>query len=278
MFLIIFDHTLSCTNSLSEQLQDRKAGLAKRAELVLATIETLQEYRTEKSWNQLLAYAKSVADVKGIKCNENSDKQVQRLPRRLQDDVVVLESTGYRNSTNSGEDYKIEVYYPVVDRFIAEMECRFSSNNLGVMKAIQACSPTSKDFLNPDCLAPLVEYYNLNKDLVRMEAVLARRSLKNDVTSLSDVIRELYPLKNAFPCLINVLQIALTIGISTAECERSFSSLKRIKTYLRTKMSNDRLSNLARLAIEKQLSKQISLENIIQEFAAQDNNRQITLR
>ena len=191
--------------------------------------------------------------------------------------MVVLESTGYRNSTNSGEDYTIEVYYPVVDRFIAEMERRFSSNNLEVMKPIQACSPTSKDFLNPDCLTPLVEYYNLNKDLVRMEAVLAHRSLKNDVTSLSHVIRELYPLKNAFPCLINVLQIALTIGISTAECERSFSSLKRIKTYLWTKMSNDQLSNLASLAIEKQLSKQISLENIIQEFAAQDNNRQITL-
>ena len=111
-----------------------------------------------------------------------------------------------------------------------------------------------------------------------MEAVLARRSLKNDVTSLSDVIRELYPLKNAFLCLINVLQIALTIGISTAECEQSFLSLKRIKTYLRTKMSNDRLSNLASLAIEKQLSKQISLENIIQEFVTQDNNRRITLR
>ena len=74
MFLIIFDRILSCTNSLSEQLQDRKADLAKAAELVLATIETLQEFHTEKSWNQLLAYAKSVADVKGIKCNENSDK------------------------------------------------------------------------------------------------------------------------------------------------------------------------------------------------------------
>jgi len=44
----VFDCLLSCTNSLSEQLQDRKANLAKTAELLLATIETLQEFFTEK--------------------------------------------------------------------------------------------------------------------------------------------------------------------------------------------------------------------------------------
>ena len=54
MYLIIFDRILSCSNSLSEQLQDRKVDLARAAELVVATIETLQEFRTEKSWNQLL--------------------------------------------------------------------------------------------------------------------------------------------------------------------------------------------------------------------------------
>jgi len=95
---------------------------------------------------------------------------VQRLPRRLQDDVVVLESIGYRNS---GEDYKIDVYYPVIGAF-TEMQQRFSFHNIAIMKVIQACSQTSKNFLNPDCLTLLVEIYNLNKDLVKMKAVLAR--------------------------------------------------------------------------------------------------------
>ena len=38
---------------------------------------------------------------------------------------------------------------------------------------------------------------------------------------------------------------AMTLGVSTAMAERSFSSLRRIKTYLRSTMTNDRLSNLA---------------------------------
>ena len=86
----------------------------------------------------------------------------------------MLEYTGQRNSSNSDEEYKTDVYYPVIDAFISEMHHRFSSNNIEIMKAIQACSPTSKNFLDPDYLAPLVEFYNLDKNLVRMEAILAR--------------------------------------------------------------------------------------------------------
>ena len=100
-----------------------------------------------------------------------------------------------------------------------------------------------------------------------METVLAKRALKDkDMTSLNYVIHEVYQLKAAFPSLLKLLQITQTIAVSTAECQRSFSALKRIKTYLRSTMSNDRLSNLAILSIEKDLSKNISLE-VVEEFS-----------
>lgn len=62
LFLVIFDHILSCTtcNSVSEQLQDRKVNISRAADLVLATTETLQEFRQEKSWGHLYNYAKTV--------------------------------------------------------------------------------------------------------------------------------------------------------------------------------------------------------------------------
>ena len=46
------------------------------------------------------------------------------------------------------------------------------------------------------------------------------------------------------------LQILLTIAVSIASCERSFSKLKIILSYLRASMGQDRLSNLALLSIE----------------------------
>ena len=70
-----------------------------------------------------------------------------------------------------------------------------------------------------------------------------------DIQEISDVIIELAPLKAAFPVLVRVLQISMTISVSSAKCERSFSTLKRIKTYLRSSMSEQRLTDLAVLSI-----------------------------
>jgi cysteinyl-tRNA synthetase len=50
---------------------------------------------------------------------------------------------------------------------------------------------------------------------------------------------------------MKLLKIIITISMSTAESERCFSTLKRIKTFLRNTMHQDRLSTLAMLTIEK---------------------------
>ena len=66
--------------------------------------------------------------------------------------------------------------------------------------------------------------------------------------------------------------------MTSAECERSFSSLKRIKTRLRTTMGEERLSDLAVLSIERECaSKFVDYEEVITEFASVDKNRRIVL-
>jgi hypothetical protein len=60
------------------------------------------------------------------------------------------------------------------------------------------------------------------------------------------------------------LRILLTLPLTVASGERSFSKLKLIHTYLRTTMTNDRLSELA---IEHQLGEELNLEKIVNDFA-----------
>ena len=71
--------------------------------------------------------------------------------------------------------------------------------------------------------------------------------------------------------------ISMTIVVSTAHRERSFSALKHIKTYVRASFGEERLQNLSILAIEKKLASELSLDVVIDIFACEDKNRRILL-
>jgi len=78
-----------------------------------------------------------------------------------------------------------------------------------------------------------------------------------------------------FPELFKLLNLIITISPTTASAERSFSSMKRIKTFLRNKMAQDRLSNLALISIENNLFKKLKssynfFENVIDIFCKKE--------
>ncbi|XP_073337216.1 zinc finger MYM-type protein 1-like [Pagrus major] len=62
-------------------------------------------------------------------------------------------------------------------------------------------------------------------------------------------------LQDTFSETVALLKIIITTPMTTAESERCFSTLKRIKTFLRNTMSQDRLNALAMLSMEKKLVK-----------------------
>ena len=162
---------------------------------------------------------------------------------------------------------------------INEIHKRFDHKNVALMKAVHSCNPSSSSFLEIENILPLAEAYNFfDKTLLGMECTLASRTLADkELETINDVLLEIAPLKSAFPNLVKLLQLALTIVVSTAECERSFSALKRIKSYLRSTMSEERLINLATLSIERRLADSLSLDEVINKFAATDKNRRIVL-
>lgn len=54
-----------------------------------------------------------------------------------------------------------------------------------------------------------------------------------------------YTLQDFYHNLEVALRIFLTIPVTTATCERSFSKLKIIKNYLRSTMNQNRLTSMA---------------------------------
>lgn len=70
-----------------------------------------------------------------------------------------------------------------------------------------------------------------------------------------------------FPNISIALRILLTLPVSVASGERTFSKLKIIKNYLRSTMVQDRLNDLAIIAIESEILDSLKIEQTVSEFA-----------
>ena len=58
-------------------------------------------------------------------------------------------SIGSRESASCEQEYKVAVFFPVLDAVISQISRRFDQKNINVMHAIQAISPKSDKFLPP---------------------------------------------------------------------------------------------------------------------------------
>lgn len=80
-------------------------------------------------------------------------------------------------------------------------------------------------------------------------------------------------LTRIYPNLWTALRIALTLPVTVASAERSFSKLKLIKTFLRSTMAQERLSGLAVLSINHEICETVSYDEVIDDFAAKKSRK-----
>ena len=82
-------------------------------------------------------------------------------------------------------------------------------------------------------------------------------------------------LQSTFENTVKLLKILITTPMTSAEAERCFSALKRIKTFVRATMMNERLSALAMISSETKMISEMNdfNERVIQHFATSKNRR-----
>ena len=78
---------------------------------------------------------------------------------------------------------------------------------------------------------------------------------------------------DCFPNASIAYRILLTIPITVASAERSFSKLKILKNYLRSTMTQERLNGLALMTIESKLLDKVSYEDVIEKFISTNIRR-----
>nr|CAH7716610.1 unnamed protein product [Callosobruchus chinensis]CAH7723335.1 unnamed protein product [Callosobruchus chinensis]CAH7725520.1 unnamed protein product [Callosobruchus chinensis]CAH7743307.1 unnamed protein product [Callosobruchus chinensis]CAH7750127.1 unnamed protein product [Callosobruchus chinensis] len=110
------------------------------------------------------------------------------------------------------------------------------------------------------------------KEILRLRRFLQAANVPNEKSLDWSSLKLLeftvkHELSDSLPNLTLALRFFLTLCVSVASCERSFSKLKLIKTYLRSTMSQARLSNLAILSIENSIAQEIDFDEAISKFA-----------
>ncbi|XP_060846277.1 uncharacterized protein LOC132925935 [Rhopalosiphum padi] len=215
---------------VSKLLQSVDINIQTSCGLLEQAIGSLSELR--QNYNDIVNIANDLCSKWGISSKFPSKRQ--QFTKLHFDEI-----DGDRRLNITEENFRIKIFYPVVDTALAQLRTRFKG-----LKVIVS----TFEFLNPTFLRSTEE-----NDLIKCSFDFIQH-YKSDVTS--DFTRQL------LTCII-----FLTIPVTVASAERSFSKLKLIKNYLRNSTSQERLSNISVLSIERGRTDEINIEKIITDFA-----------
>jgi len=71
-----------------------------------------------------------------------------------------------------------EVYFPVIDKALVQLNTRFSQECVAVIRGIDAFVPSSKQFLNVDTAKAFAKHYKANEDDLALELQQMARMLE----------------------------------------------------------------------------------------------------
>lgn len=110
---------------------------------------------------------------------------------------------------------------------------------------------------------------DLNDSLLLFQEI---KQLTPDIVQCRDISKVIHMFKlkhvgQIYPRASLLYQCMLTLPITVASNERSFSKLKLIKNYLRSTMSNDRFFYLIISSIERDSLDEIDIKNLVNDWA-----------
>lgn len=274
--IVIWYEILYAVNVVSKDLQSKDMLIDVAIKKVQDLISFFNQYRDTGFQNALEA-AKEIAIEMDIGTTFQKKRQIKR--KRHFDENP--------NDTNvdtqsAEESFRINYFIPIVDQAIASLTRRFEQYQdyekiFGFLFTSNALRSLDKKSLKSCCQ--------------QLEATLKRDGQSDiDAGDLSvelSFLQDFIPQENMGPLdILNFLKqhdyfpnatiayrVLLTIPVTVASAERSFSKLKLLKSYLRSTMTQERLNALALIAIESEMLERIGYEHIIEDFISKNTHR-----
>lgn len=252
--LVVIKTIFAYTLTLSKFLQTINIDLTEalhHVELIKETVSGLRS-NCEESFKKIFDEASELAKI------IDTDLTVPRQAKKMKNRSNVEHST-------TEEYYRRTIYIPFLDDFLNQLDERFikhkdtiqSLHQLLPTKIITSTYETIKDELKM--------YFKDDANELESEFDLWKMKWQNNEERPSTILSALDECNvSLFPKIYTLLKVLATLPVTTASAERTFSSLKRLKSYLRNQIGQERLAGLALLNIHRDIL--IPTENIIDKF------------
>lgn len=267
--LHLWQQLLSSINRVQKRLQSADMDFHNAAIDIQSLQDELGRIR-ETLCYESIAFGKRKCEEWGVEI----DKRIRRK-KRLAGEIS-------RDSGLTAEEELVRVIKSAMDRLQLEMTTRFKrltdmNDKFGFLLSFQKLFGTENmpDSVLQSCIK-MEKFYGSDvsgKELF-CEICDCRMllNLRKDIMPKTplELLKFLISYgDDVFPNFRIALQLLLTVCTSIASCERSFSKLKLVLSYLRATMTQQRLNDLALLSIERDIFNSLDFDDIIDKFAMQ---------
>ena len=203
----------------------------------------------------------------------------RKAPRRLDDGQSP-------HSFPDAKRYFRHQFLNAVDSVMGRMERRFDQPALDLYNTLEKILLNSFKGIEcePGSVERMCSHFGDDIDrpaIIRQLGCLqdVRQSQTHEVSepiTVSTVIGCLQNLgqhKSMFCEVIKLLKLFLILPVTSATAERSFNGLRRLKTFLRTRMTQELLNSLALLHVHKHITYSLDIMKEAKEFVSRSDNR-----
>ncbi|XP_029343946.1 zinc finger MYM-type protein 1-like [Acyrthosiphon pisum] len=250
---------------LKKVLQSPQTNLHKACDLLQGTILSIEKMRD--GYDDVVGSASELCHKWGISTTKPTT-------RKIYSKQYCGEIQGDRRLDVPEEKFCIAIFYPLIDTALFQLRDRFKglhsvSRNFEFLLPQNIVTMKESDIVK-SCY-DFISFYNndVTSDLIR-QLISLKEFIKNTkiqtIQELSSFIIE-YDLSSLYNQILTACIIYLSLPVTVATAERSFSKLKLLKNYLRNSISQDRLTGISILNIEKSRTKELDIEKLIHDFS-----------
>ena len=246
-------------------------------------IRRLEEMRSEEEFEYILSEAKKVPGAIENRCEDRQRK----LPRWMNDGEMMLMEGSQAPDTslyNPNTEQMRRSHCAAIDAIHTSLNHRFDQEDLSLLKTIEQVllNATKTRGVSLDGLtSSLVNKNALKVQIDDLPAILELYNIeqKTTITEITQIstIAEIF---NAMPSAkkqcseVHKLMLYYTVPLASASRERTFSCMRRLKTWLRFNSGGNHLNNILLANVEKQYLDMVNKNQVTCGFS-QANERQM---